>query len=358
MGVMYPDDIMINLSGNPTETDNEDYTTFTPPISLAQFRNQTLAQTSSASSYINQQGMIVHTKEKTPDDEMDIETSTGAPLVSTLIPTPFVSYINHLGRAFDRFIKGCELEELELMTKDCVKHFNRQPHSRTLYDDGFRYSTLDVDPYKALLTDDNPEKQDQHQLLFWKPPGTGIGCSLDRIKHIFGPIDTFKLLGEPDPNHGYFKPFSFPLFYKGELPPQEYPILDDISKEEMESVPETDPEPIEGEVQPEPQEEEQVTNNATTEPVRYIELVNPLFKDIKVVECSRCGAMVREAQTTKHSTHCLSDDNKLCIICEEEKACIALVPCGHMNYCTTCSEKIETCSICRVMIEKTMRIFS
>ena len=42
-----------------------------------------------------------------------------------------------------------------------------------------------------------------------------------------------------------------------------------------------------------------------------------------------------------------TENEKLCVICLENKPDTCLIPCGHFNYCQICESKISSCSICR-----------
>lgn len=50
-----------------------------------------------------------------------------------------------------------------------------------------------------------------------------------------------------------------------------------------------------------------------------------------------------------------------CIICEENNACVAIVPCGHVYSCDKCIKKciqtVDYCSICRKRISSYLRIY-
>jgi len=55
-----------------------------------------------------------------------------------------------------------------------------------------------------------------------------------------------------------------------------------------------------------------------------------------------------------------SSDDKRCVYCLEEKATIAIIPCGHLCLCTTCSSKnpFKQCPMCRGDIINTIKIFT
>ena len=46
-----------------------------------------------------------------------------------------------------------------------------------------------------------------------------------------------------------------------------------------------------------------------------------------------------------------------CIICKEKQRCVALVPCGHSQYCQTCASKINRCSLCNASITSRLRLY-
>jgi len=51
------------------------------------------------------------------------------------------------------------------------------------------------------------------------------------------------------------------------------------------------------------------------------------------------------------------EESKDCIICEERKSDTALLECGHLNFCSTCSENLKECPICRQKVVRTIRIY-
>jgi len=55
-----------------------------------------------------------------------------------------------------------------------------------------------------------------------------------------------------------------------------------------------------------------------------------------------------------------SSDDKRCVYCLEEKATIAIIPCGHLCLCSTCSAKnpFKQCPMCRGEIINTIKIFT
>lgn len=51
-------------------------------------------------------------------------------------------------------------------------------------------------------------------------------------------------------------------------------------------------------------------------------------------------------------------DSNTCVICLEEKATWALVPCGHMHYCGECIKLVTKCASCRASIQMRVRIYN
>lgn len=51
-------------------------------------------------------------------------------------------------------------------------------------------------------------------------------------------------------------------------------------------------------------------------------------------------------------------DGNTCVICLEEKATWASVPCGHMHYCGDCIKLITKCASCRASIQMKVRIYN
>lgn len=58
----------------------------------------------------------------------------------------------------------------------------------------------------------------------------------------------------------------------------------------------------------------------------------------------------------------IDDDENLCIVCEESRRRVTLLPCKHMCLCTNCASKhlrktLNECPMCRAKIEDYMEIF-
>jgi hypothetical protein len=46
-----------------------------------------------------------------------------------------------------------------------------------------------------------------------------------------------------------------------------------------------------------------------------------------------------------------------CIVCWEDKACVALSPCGHVCLCETCAPQQRQCPVCRSDVSCTLRVY-
>ena len=46
-----------------------------------------------------------------------------------------------------------------------------------------------------------------------------------------------------------------------------------------------------------------------------------------------------------------------CIVCWEEKACVAPSPCGHVCLCETCAPQQRQCPVCRSDVSCTLRVY-
>lgn len=53
----------------------------------------------------------------------------------------------------------------------------------------------------------------------------------------------------------------------------------------------------------------------------------------------------------------LPEDDKLCVVCLDNKKQYAIVPCGHLCVCQPCSQQLVFCPICRLEKEDALRIF-
>jgi hypothetical protein len=75
---------------------------------------------------------------------------------------------------------------------------------------------------------------------------------------------------------------------------------------------------------------------------------------------------------TPSSDRCLSgrtteilspeQDERLCILCEDAKKVVVLLPCKHMTLCTKCASTVlfktlHECPICRVQIKDSMEVY-
>ena len=91
--------------------------------------------------------------------------------------------------------------------------------------------------------------------------------------------------------------------------------------------------------------------------------------DIKEMEESlqrRKQALLDEMPANVRSRSVLSNDqetatNSTCVVCQDEIANFAVVPCGHVCLCSTCSDICtgddRPCPLCRVDILSTLRIY-
>ncbi len=50
---------------------------------------------------------------------------------------------------------------------------------------------------------------------------------------------------------------------------------------------------------------------------------------------------------------------KDCVICEERKADVALLECGHMSFCAKCAETLvgKECPLCRQVVVRFLKIY-
>ena len=67
----------------------------------------------------------------------------------------------------------------------------------------------------------------------------------------------------------------------------------------------------------------------------------------------RCKVRVRQDAVRRLGTA----DDRMCTICVENPKNAMCLPCRHVFACMACSEKIETCSICRAHIASIDRVF-
>lgn len=58
-----------------------------------------------------------------------------------------------------------------------------------------------------------------------------------------------------------------------------------------------------------------------------------------------------ESETKSIETISSEDSSETCIVCMTFKRNTLLIPCKHLNLCGTCSNKVDSCPICRIPIE-------
>jgi hypothetical protein len=67
---------------------------------------------------------------------------------------------------------------------------------------------------------------------------------------------------------------------------------------------------------------------------------------------------IQEQQTPVENSPVATFREDECVVCNEKKKEYAVVPCGHLCYCASCSVKsIENCPICRTEVDFIMKIF-
>lgn len=96
------------------------------------------------------------------------------------------------------------------------------------------------------------------------------------------------------------------------------------------------------------------------------------IKDMEVKLQRRKRALLDEMPPEIRSRSGLSDDdqttnttttnNNTCVVCHDETAVMAIVPCGHICLCTACSETCindsNPCPLCRGDIQSVLRVYS
>ncbi|KAK3133300.1 hypothetical protein QOZ80_6AG0534830 [Eleusine coracana subsp. coracana] len=90
------------------------------------------------------------------------------------------------------------------------------------------------------------------------------------------------------------------------------------------------------------------------------EVVKEMSKKDLVKEVQRLQqALVEQTAMANHSQQqCdkLKNERILCRICFEKNICIVLLPCRHHVLCETCSNKCQSCPICRLTIESRLSV--
>uniref|UniRef100_A0A453KTA2 RING-type domain-containing protein n=1 Tax=Aegilops tauschii subsp. strangulata TaxID=200361 RepID=A0A453KTA2_AEGTS len=85
------------------------------------------------------------------------------------------------------------------------------------------------------------------------------------------------------------------------------------------------------------------------------EMVKEMPKKVLVKEIQRLqvalGEQSKMAMLSQQQCERLKNERILCRICFERDICIVLLPCRHHVLCEPCSDKCQSCPICRVPIE-------
>ncbi|XP_065359672.1 death-associated inhibitor of apoptosis 1-like [Calliphora vicina] len=87
---------------------------------------------------------------------------------------------------------------------------------------------------------------------------------------------------------------------------------------------------------------------------KFIKDVNAKFKNSTSKILAESGEQNQEIGET---TSTEADDDKLCKICFDKVCNTAYVPCGHVVACTECALASKDCPLCRVPIERVIRIY-
>ena len=52
-----------------------------------------------------------------------------------------------------------------------------------------------------------------------------------------------------------------------------------------------------------------------------------------------------------------ANEEKLCVVCLDAAKAVVFVPCGHVQCCTACGERVGACPLCRAAITTRQRVF-
>lgn len=74
-----------------------------------------------------------------------------------------------------------------------------------------------------------------------------------------------------------------------------------------------------------------------------------------VVECVASAASAAPAAPVESTLQ--TSDKKICIVCMDNEANYVLVPCGHMQLCEECSNRVVDCPSCRTPVSLKMKVF-
>jgi len=91
------------------------------------------------------------------------------------------------------------------------------------------------------------------------------------------------------------------------------------------------------------------------------EVVKEMPKKVLVKEVQRLQlALEEQTEMANHSQQLcdrLKNERILCRICFERDICIVLLPCRHHVLCEPCSNKCQSCPICRLTIECRLSVY-
>ncbi|ONM54925.1 Transmembrane Fragile-X-F-associated protein [Zea mays] len=91
------------------------------------------------------------------------------------------------------------------------------------------------------------------------------------------------------------------------------------------------------------------------------EVVKEMPKEVLVKEVQRLQlALEEQTEMANHSQQqCdrLRNERILCRICFERDICIVMLPCRHHVLCEPCSNKCQSCPICRLTVEGRLFVY-
>lgn len=93
-------------------------------------------------------------------------------------------------------------------------------------------------------------------------------------------------------------------------------------------------------------------------PVAYVppRLMATLRMDKNAEEKQRLLAEIERLKTQQQPQKPPDEDNR-CRVCYEKPIDCVLVKCGHLCVCHGCSQQLQTCPFCRLVIEQVVRTF-
>ncbi len=110
-----------------------------------------------------------------------------------------------------------------------------------------------------------------------------------------------------------------------------------------------------------PGEDESAMNVTAPDTAAPVPVATHVFKRSPFAEetAAPAGGAVPVVVPQQGSQLSASDDEHLCVVCEDAKKQVIILPCRHMCLCSNCAnfDKIKECPMCRAKVEDSMTVY-